>query len=349
MTGAVRYFCTFFDARYLGKGLSLHASLAEHCPAFRLWALCMDQATEDALVRLNLPNLIPIGLEEFEKDDKALRSAKENRSLVEYYFTCTPSLPLFILNRTANEVDVITYLDADLYFFASPEPLFVEMADASIMIIEHRYSPQLDHMRVLGIYNVGWLSFRRDPRALRCLQWWRERCLEWCHDRFENDRFADQKYLDDWPTRFEQVKVLRHKGANLAPWNLANYSIQWRQGRVLVDGQPLIFYHFHALKAVASCLFDSNLGHYKTSLTSAVRRHVYVPYIQRLREVGQTLEPLSLNTSQKRLLRGRPADILPPLWKRLVGPLWKIGRMFFDSIQGLWARQFLWVTHKRVL
>ena len=150
-------------------------------------------------MRLNLPNLIPIGLEEFEKDDEALRSAKENRSLVEYYFTCTPSLPLFILNRTDNKVDVVTYLDADLYFFASPEPLFVEMADASIVIIEHRYSPQLDHMRVLGIYNVGWLSFRRDPRALCCLQWWRERCLEWCHDRFENDRFADQKYLDDWP------------------------------------------------------------------------------------------------------------------------------------------------------
>src|SRR5207244_8164736 len=96
---------------------------------------------------------------------------------------------------------------------------------------------------------VGWVSFRRDAHALACLHWWRERCLEWCYDRYEDGRFADQKYLDDWPSRFQRVAVLQHKGANLAPWNLANYTIRANGDRVLVDEAPPILSHFQDRKS----------------------------------------------------------------------------------------------------
>src|SRR5262249_12108200 len=130
------YFCTYFDQHYLTRGLALYDSLRRHCPPFRLWVLCMDHMTYEVLQRLQLPGLNPIALQELERDDEALRTAKQNRSKIEYYFTCTPSLPLFVL-KNWSDVDVITYLDADLSFFASPKPLFDEMGARSIAIIRH--------------------------------------------------------------------------------------------------------------------------------------------------------------------------------------------------------------------
>jgi hypothetical protein len=136
-----------------------------------------------------LPNVHLVALQEFGAGDEELLRAKKNRTLIEYYFTCTPSLPLFILARYP-EIDRITYLDADLFFFDSPMALYDEIGAHSIAIIEHRFRPYLRNAGKYGIYNVGWLSFKRDEHALAWLQWWREQCVEWCYDRVEHGRFA---------------------------------------------------------------------------------------------------------------------------------------------------------------
>jgi hypothetical protein len=197
---------------------------------------------------------------------------------------------LFILNHYPR-VDLITYLDADLFFFADPAPIYEELADRSIGIIGHRFPPFLQGLELYGIYNVGWVSFRRDAHALACLRWWRERCLEWCYDRYEDGRFADQKYLDDWPSRFQRVAVLGHKGANLAPWNLANYTIRANGDRVLVDEDPLIFFHFHRLRQIEGWVYDPRLVDYKTKASTVVRRSIYAPYIRMLAETAEHLPP----------------------------------------------------------
>ena len=77
------------------------------------------------------------------------------------------------------------------------------------------------------------------------LEWWRERCIEWCYARVEDGKWADQMYLEDWPERFEGVRVLQHKGVGLAPWNIAQHRVHARGGEVIVDDTPLVFYHFH--------------------------------------------------------------------------------------------------------
>lgn len=283
------YFCTYFNRNYLPRGLALYRSLQEHCPEFRLWVLCMDDETHEALTQLDLPEVEPIALQDFERNDEPLLQAKQNRSQVEYYFTCTPSLPLYVLNHWP-EVDLITYLDADLFLFANPARLFEELGTGSIAIIGHRFPPHMRHLEVAGIYNVGWLSFRRDDSAFACLHWWRERCIEWCYDREEDGRFADQKYLDDWPSRFQNVVVLEHKGANLAPWNLANYHLRSLNGNtVMVDEQPLIFFHFHGLKRITRWLYNPHWSVYGDNPSMVLRRRIYAPYLQMLFDVNRQL------------------------------------------------------------
>jgi hypothetical protein len=188
-------------------------------------------------------------------------------------------------------VDLITYLDADLFFFGDPAPIYDELGDRSIGIIGHRFPPSLIGLEQFGVYNVGWLSFRRSAQALACLRWWRERCLEWCFDRCEDGRFADQKYLDDWPERFQGVAVLQHKGANLAPWNLARYTLSTHADDVLVDEQPLIFFHFHRLRQLEGWIYDPRLTDYKTKASTVVRRRIYAPYIRTLAETTESVPP----------------------------------------------------------
>ncbi len=197
------YFCTYFDKNYLDKGLALYHSLLQHCKLFTLYILCMDDDVYRELRALNLESVTLLSLSEFEWEDQKLIESKTKRSLIEYYFTCTPSLILKILEGNKN-ITSLTYLDADLYFFSSPEPLYAEMEGYSIGIVGHRFPDSLKHLEKYGVYNVGLLSFQNDRNGITCLRWWRDRCLTWCYDRIEDGKFADQKYLDDWPTRFPE-------------------------------------------------------------------------------------------------------------------------------------------------
>jgi hypothetical protein len=240
-------FCTLFDANYLTRALVLHRSLVETCHDFRLRAFCMDEQSKQLLDRLALPNVSAIALEELESHDADLAAVKPSRTPVEFCWTATPAACLFALEREP-ELDAITYLDADMMFFSHPRPLFEEFAEDSVMIVPHRYPPEWEEWADWdGIYNVGLVAFRRDDRALEVLRWWRERCLEWCFRRHEDGKFGDQKYLDDWPERFAGVHVLRHPGGGLGPWNARRYRLECRDGRLTVDGDPVVFYHYQGL------------------------------------------------------------------------------------------------------
>ena len=205
---------------------------------------------------------------------------------MEYDFTCTPLLPLYLLNQH-RDMDVISYLDADIYFVSSPAAIVMELGDASVMIIGHRYSPHLSQFARYGKYNVGMLTFRNNDQGRTCLKWWRQRCLEWCYERLEPTRFADQKYLDDWPQRFAGIVELQHKGANLAPWNLAGYHLPREHGRLYVDDDPLIFYHFHRMRCIGPYLYDHGLAQYDATVNRVVAKRLYAPYLRQLRYLMQ--------------------------------------------------------------
>ncbi|PYS24725.1 MAG: glycosyl transferase [Acidobacteria bacterium] len=288
----MRYFCTYFDSNYLVRGLALYRSLLRHAGPFQMWVLCFDDVSCHTLRTLKLDNLIPISLSEFEAGDDELLEAKKDRNTVEYYFTCSPSLLLYVL-KNWREVDVLCYLDADLFFYSDPAPIYDELSDNSILIIPHRFPDNaLWRAEKYGKFNVGLLAFRNDSSGRQCLDWWRERCLEWCYDRIEPGRFADQKYLDDWPERFEKVVVLEHKGANLAPWNFMNYEIEMADGIATVDGAPLIFYHFHGVKILGRRLYDTaSAGDYER-MPSRLKQWLYPRYIAELKRTEQWIRSL---------------------------------------------------------
>ncbi len=292
------HFCTYFDRNYLTRGLALYDSLKKHCSdPFVFWVLCFDQETFEILETLALPEMRLISEQLFLDGDVELQRAKQDRTRTEFFWTCTPSLPLFLLCHHP-EIDLITYLDADLYFFSDLAPIFQELGSGSILLSEHRFPPALERLKAFGIYNVGLLAFRRDENGLNALQWWRERCIEWCYNRLEDGRMGDQKYLDDWTTRFQNVVVLTHPGCGLAPWNVLRYSLKFQDNQIYAGGQPLVFYHFHRFHEVRSWVYAPGIDIYLelvggAAVDSAVLMRIYAHYCKRLQEMSQRVAEIT--------------------------------------------------------
>ncbi len=284
----MRHFCTYFDANYMTRGIAMYRSLERHAAPLVLWVLCFDDATFDGLSQLGSESIRPIRLADFEAGDNALLAAKVDRSTVEYYFTCTPSLPLYVLRQDPT-IEVITYVDADLLFYSSPDPILADAPTCSVTIIPHGFPDHLRHLEMHGVYNVGLLSFRNDSDGRACLTRWREQCIEWCFDRVEDGRFADQGYLDDWPTALNGVCVIDDPGAGLAPWNFMDRHFDWSLATPEVNGRPLIFYHFQAFKLRWRWLYDLGTSAYGR-MPSAQRRWLYGGYLSALESAVAYLE-----------------------------------------------------------
>jgi hypothetical protein len=275
-------YCTYFDHRYLPRFLVLWESLRRFEPSAHFTCLALDDAARGALKALQLPDVEVIGLEDLISFEPRLLAAQPDRTLVEFYFTCSPVLPLWVLD--VRGVEMVTYLDADLYFLSSPAQLYDELAEASVGIISHRFPVDRPQDWQWGTYNVGWMAFRSDHRARAVLHRWRDQCIEWCRDVAEPDgRFADQGYLNDWPSAHAGVRVIASPGANLAPWNVRRHALSDEGSALKADGVPVTFFHVQGLRAVGARHYRLGLEAYGARGNRALRGYVYRPYITALR------------------------------------------------------------------
>src|SRR5690606_10348699 len=147
----MRHFCTYFDSGFLIQGLALFESLKRHDAEAVLWVLALDEACAVTLEALKRPALRAVRLPDCETGDEQLLAAKGNRSRVEYYFTLSPCWPRWLLARNP-EMERITYVDADMFFFESPDPVFhtMDAAEASVLMTEHRFPSWLKHYEQHG-------------------------------------------------------------------------------------------------------------------------------------------------------------------------------------------------------
>jgi hypothetical protein len=188
----------------------------------------------------------------------------------------------------------ITYLDADLYFFHDPSSAFQEFGENSIFLTEHRYARNISrNIDRNGRYNVQFMIFRNDVTGREALEWWKQRCIEWCYIRREEGKLGDQKYLDDWTERFPDVCVSINKGIGLAPWNIGRYRITIRNGKLYIDEDILVFYHFQDFIILKPGNY--RLTHEK--LSDVAKRFIYFVYIDELEASMNLIK--NINTSYK--------------------------------------------------
>ena len=226
-------------------------SLLKYDPNAFIYVFAFDEKALTTLKELNIKQVKIVSLLEFETEN--LLSVKKERTIGEYCWTCTPFIIKYCIEKF--NLPLCTYLDSDLFFFSNPDVLLRESKNYSVLITDHNYSPVYDQSKTSGKYCVQFITFTKYNESLNILNWWASKCLEWCYNRFEGNKFGDQKYLDDWLERFNNVYVIQNVGCGIAPWNIQDYTIDESKDKDVIikkneidEFTLLIFYHFHEVK-----------------------------------------------------------------------------------------------------
>lgn len=257
-------YVTLFDRAYLPQGIALYLSMVRHMKDFTLWILCVDYETFELFNTLQLKNVRLLKSEDFETPE--LLNLKKKRTKGEYCWTLTPYAPKIVFEANS-EIKRVTYIDADIWFRKNPKAIFeeFEQSEKAILITDHHYAPEYDQSERSGQFCVQLIIFKRDVSEL-VRQDWENECTEWCYSRFENGKFGDQKYLDKWPEKYNNlVHILSNKELALAPWNAIRFPY----------GQS-VFFHFHGLRLISDKRMT--IGSYR--IPQVVIDNVYKKYMQ---------------------------------------------------------------------
>lgn len=268
-----RYYCTLFDKHYLYQGLALHSSLIATTDSFILYALAMDEETFTVLSKLNYESLTPIRIDDLLTDE--IRGVRENTSHGQFCWVNQPLICRHLLDNYG--LEMVTYLESDSFFYSDPEVLFEELGESSVSLVPHNFSSEFDNSDVAGRFCVQFNAFRNDGRAHSVLADWIK--ANYSYSKLRPNFYPGQKCIDGWPEKFPGIKVLKNKGAGVAPWNIRGYLLSESNGIPLVDGVPVVFYHYHQYGRLVNGAHE--LGSYPMTLD--VVDTFYRPYVSALR------------------------------------------------------------------
>ena len=224
----MNYYCTYLDSNYLAKGIVAINSLIRNTNKYvKIYVICMDELTRFILKQTYKNNITLIPIHEIESDNLKFCTSKHNRSLVEYYWTSTPVIINYLLKKLPKNTNII-YFDADLYFMNDLDVLYRELGHHDVLIHRHNFSKEFKiYEKDSGIFNVGLIIIKNTSNGCNLIKRWMEQCVNWCYDTVENDKYGDQKYLEEWPKN-KFVKIAQNEGIGVAPWNCNKYNIKYR-------------------------------------------------------------------------------------------------------------------------
>lgn len=161
--------------------------------------------------------------------------------------------PVLMLELLAEKCDKIIYVDNDICFFSSPEFILRELDNAAILLTPHYYSAEPTKNAIwfeanywIGLYNAGFIA--ASQKGLPALNWWAQCCLYNMSLESWRGLFVDQKYLDAMPIAFDNVMILKHKGCNVAGWNMELCIRKQVDKSIVIEPDfPIVFIHFTSL------------------------------------------------------------------------------------------------------
>ena len=281
-------FCTYFDSNYLLRFLCLYDSIKKFNFEFKFYVLALDDYVVNFFNDNSLENVVLIKLDSLEKEFPDLLKAKYNRNVIEYYFTLSPFLPLYI--RKKFSITILSYFDSDFYFFKDPKKSILKNTfENSVVLIKQNSNPKY------GYYNMGWIDYNFSYNETEeILNVWSEQCLEWCKDIAVDNKYADQKYLDTWVLNLKYIKILSPNYSCLSPWDK----------NVIIENNlnSMIAYHFHGFE-IYKKNFTTGFYRYNKNVSRIIIEKVYLPYIKNIEKFSTKYHVITGNIRNKTIYK----------------------------------------------
>ena len=178
--------------------------------------------------------------------------------------------------------DQVVYLDPDIYVYEPLREVEERLNNDAFMVLTPHLTGRLDddakpsELEILraGAYNLGFIALRTHDNLIPFLRWWQEKVEYDCVVDFEHGLFVDQKWVELVPGMFGDVALLRHEGYNVAYWNLKHRKVVKKGAKYLVNGQPLVFFHFSGLNPENPRPFSKHQDRYRMGNLGLVRKLV---------------------------------------------------------------------------
>mgnify|MGYP000175517267 FL=1 len=160
--------------------------------------------------------------------------------------------PVFLINLLTKFERVI-YVDNDIFFYSNPQFIVNYLEQHSIVLTPHFYPDSpfekqnwLEANFRVGLFNAGFIGVNH--RAIDFLTWWANCCLYTVKKSYWRGLFDDQKYLDLAPIKVPDLKILHHRGCNLAGWNDTGLIFETINNETVINNkEQIVFIHFAEL------------------------------------------------------------------------------------------------------
>jgi glycosyltransferase involved in cell wall biosynthesis len=155
----------------------------------------------------------------------------------------------WLLRTLLSGSDSVVYVDPDIEFFGSMDLVGDYAYQHGIVLTPHTRAafpcdgclPDDRMILQAGVYNLGFIGVGQS--AAPFLDWWSERLARDCRVAVDQALFVDQRWIDFVPALFDHY-VLRGPEYNVAYWNLHERDVRVDGDEYLVDGRPLVFFHY---------------------------------------------------------------------------------------------------------
>ena len=236
--------CTIITANYLPLAKVLHASLQRQNPGISLQVLVVDEhhfvSTDSFIIHTTDSLANSVFFAGIQK--------KYGHTNPDYFRWALK--PVFIGYLLEKGFDKVLFTDPDLYFVSNFDFLFDELDKNNILLTPHwaNIDPTENEDSLLavlkgGLYNAGFIGANKNGAGV--MAWWAGLCHYKTEDLKDLGLFVDQKYLDILPVQFENVLVIKHRGCNLASWNIDMSKREMIEGEVRINKIYIpVFIHF---------------------------------------------------------------------------------------------------------
>jgi hypothetical protein len=275
---------TLCSNNYLAQAKVLAASVRQHQPGWKFVLGLVD-------TKLEAVDYQSFGFEVVTAADiePAMQQLAEKYSIVELNTCLKPAFFLYFFQQ--RQALNVVYLDPDTRLYSPLREMEIYFLAGDIILTPHVITPiALDGQTPgeklflnYGLYNLGFLALKKSHNTERFLYWWKERTYAQGYDRPAEGLFTDQLWINLVPIYFPRVKVLRHTGYNMAPWNLHERYLQDVGGEFRVaPKKKLVFFHFSGFDLQQNRL-HKDYSRFRADQRPDLRR-LYDDYGVRLRE-----------------------------------------------------------------